>query len=198
MAATTFAEAMGGVSAPTPTPQTPTPAAPTTTPASIGTDGDLVDPRDGQIIDVGQAPDTQLVDVVLECRRREGLEQTWRKACEDELRRRMGDRKLWVVGDHELKLELGRGKEWDARMLRGVVQHLIEEGVLPVGEIPEGLFKPMEVNGNAANRILDRLQGEHQEMVAECFRWVQKSRPRLTVNPVPDLADALPKGTNGT
>jgi hypothetical protein len=195
--ARTFAEAIaqGEPPAPTPAPQTaPAPAAPTATRDSIGTSDLPFDPRTGEPIDLGAAEPEQLIAVVLECRRREGLEQTWRRACEDELKRRMGDRKLWVVGDHELKLELGRGKEWDARMLRGVVQNLIEEGVLAVGEIPEGLFKPMEVNGNAANRILDRLSGEHQEMVAECFRWVQKSRPRLTVNPVPDLADALPKG----
>jgi hypothetical protein len=179
--------------APTPAPTVPAPQAPAATPASIGTQDAPFDPRTGEPIDLGAAPPEQLIDVVLECRRREALEQTWRRACEDELRRRMGDRKVAVFGDHELRVDTGRGKEWDSAMLRNVLTELVADHVITAGEIPDGLIKPPQVNGTLANQLLDRLTGEHRELIGECFRWVQKSRPRLTVSPVPDLADALPQ-----
>jgi len=180
--------------APTPAPQTLAPPAPAATPTSIGTDQPLVDPRNGELLDLGAAESEQLLDVVLYCRHHEGLMQTWRKACEDEMRRRMGDRKVAVFGDKEVRVDSGRGKEWDGQMLRAVLTELVADHVITAGEIPDDLIKPPQVNGTVANRLLDRLGGEHREMVSECFRWVQKSRPRLTVSPVPDLGDALPKG----
>jgi len=194
--AASFTEAMqGGAPAPTPAPsEAPAPPAPAATPTSIGTDPPLVDPRNGELIDLGAAESEQLLDVVLYCRHHEGLMQTWRKACEDEMRRRMGDRKVAVFGDKEVKVDSGRGKEWDGQMLRSVLVDLVEQHVIAAGAIPDGLIKPPAVNGTLANQLLDRLSGEHREVVEECFRWVQKSRPRLTVSPVPDLADALPKG----
>jgi hypothetical protein len=189
-----FAETLrSGRPASRPPPQ-PSPEAPAPAPPSIGADDALVDPRSGEVIDLTSAPPEQLIDVVLECRRREGLMQTWRRGCENELRRRLGDRKLAVFGDHEVRVDSGRGKEWDGVMLRDVILDLIDRSVLAAGEIPEGLVTTqVKVDGNAANRLLDRLQGGDREVVAECFRWVQKGRPRLTVNPVPDLGDALPE-----
>lgn len=184
-----FAEAVAG---PTPQPP-PEPEAPT--PAAVqGTDEPLVDPRSGEIIDLHNAPGEQLVDVVIECRRREGLMTTWRRACEDELRRRMGDRRVAVYGPHEVQQDTGRGREWDGVMLRDVVTGLIDDGTITASDVVGLVTTDVKVDGRAAMRLLDRLDGERRAMVEDCFHWTQKRRPKLTVAPVPDLADALPAG----
>jgi hypothetical protein len=187
--ATTFAEAMGGTPAPTPQP----PQAPTTTPDIIGNTETLVDPRNGEVIDLGAAPSDQLGELILECRIRKDLLETWRRAATDELLRRHD--RLTVVGDIEIRPDHGRGKEWDPDDLKGVVLDLIDQGVLSASDVTDLITnQPAKVNGNIANRLLDRLTGEHRELVAGCYRLTQKRRPSVDVSRVANLADALPKG----
>jgi len=195
--ALSFAQAWGESEppAPTPAPQPAlAPAAPAATPASIGQDEVLVDPRSGEVVDLGAAPSDQLIDVVLECRRQEAMLSKWRKASEDELRRRLEreGRRVAVVGDYELKVDTGFRREWNADDLRYALDELVRRGVLAAGEIPDGLIK-RTVNGTLALQVLNRLSGEPRELVEDCYR-TKSTAPRLTVSPVPNLADALSEG----
>ena len=190
-----FAE-RGEPPAPSSTP--PAPAA-TTAPkvtASIGSDVELFDPRSGEVLDLTSAPKQQLVDVVLYCRHHEGLMTTWRRACEGELAQRLAaeGKRVDVVGDHELGLDTGRGKEWDGDMLRGVVMDLLEQKIITASTVTGLVRTEVKVDGHAANRLLDQLDGEPRELVAACFHFAQKRRPTVKITPVPDLADALPEG----
>jgi len=180
-------DTFSGTPAPPPqaAPQAPAPA------DRQRTDQPLIDPRNGELINLQDAPSEQLIDVVLWCKHREGLEQTWRRACEDELRRRKGDKRVLIVGDREVSFTGAKAKEWDGLMLRAVLQELVEQGAITAGEIPDGLIKAPQVNGTLANQLRDRLSGEQRQMVDECFREVPK-RPQFKVAPIADLADALP------
>jgi len=190
-----FAQALAESEPPAPTPPLASaPQAPAATPTSIGTDSPLVDPRSGEVINLTAATTTQIVDVVLECIARQGELTTWRKAGEAELKRRLEaeGRRVAVVGNHELRIDTGWRRDWDAEQLRYALDELARRGVIAAGEIPDGLIR-LEVNGTKALQVLNRLSGEAREFVEDCYRTVSKP-PRLTITDVPNLADALPRG----
>ena len=192
---TTFAEAAAGAR-PRTADEAPAPPSPPGAPATSFSGNTVVDPRDGEVLDLASAATDQLADLVLECQRRERDLQAGRRAAEDELRGRLEreGRRVAVVGDYELSLDSGRARAWDADDLEATVRDLLDRGVLDATWTAGLIKRETKVDGRAAQRLLGMLSGPPKAAVEACFKWESKGRQRVQITRVPDLAEALSRG----
>jgi predicted HTH domain antitoxin len=147
-----------------------------------------VDPRDGAILTLADAPAEQLADVLLELRRREAQMKEWRTAVEDELVRRHGDRRAaQVVGDHEIDVDRGHSRVWDPEELELVAVDLVARGLLSLHDISGLIARAPKVDGRKAMALLNRVDGDALVELRRCFEWETKGRPKVKVTPVASL-----------
>lgn len=149
----------------------------------------VVHPATGELMDdlSRYDPDT-LADALTLIKERKGELDRARRALDDELRRRIIERggspgRVWITGEYELKL--ANGREWDADELEGVLRALVDDGVLDVHDVLGVIRHEAKVNGTAAARLLDRLDGEALAAVRACHTWrvkglsVERSLPLI-------------------
>lgn len=152
--------------------------------------GTVLDPRTGEMLDLGSFPHAPLVGLFLELKRYEAKARECRIAIEDELVRRHGDRRAaQVIGAHEVDVERGWGRDWDIEDLMATVSHLCQESLLTVTDV-EGLVTEetvRKVNGHRAQELLSRLQGEALMELSRCFEWRQRGRAKVKITPVVEL-----------
>lgn len=167
-----------------------TPATPDT-PDAIDFAGDLIfDPRTGEILgELADEATDRLADLVLELRARETQLAEMRKQIEAELRDRLKQqgRRVATVGDYELETKTSRKRVWDGDELEGALRHLVDEGVLQVGDLTGLVTRETKVDGTKAAKLLGQLQGAAKHMIEQCFHWEDSGQPKLTVTPVAQL-----------
>jgi len=150
----------------------------------------VVDPRTGVAFKPEEVRDDLLVEIFTELERRERQMKEWRTAAEDELVRRYGDRRApWPIGNVEVSVKRGRGRQWDAEDLMSTVSQLAQDGLLTIRDV-QGLVteeKTYKVDGRRAAELLSSLQGEALAELSRCFTWTQRSRPRVEVTPAASL-----------
>lgn len=150
----------------------------------------VVDPRSGEVVELANAPHSELVDVFLELAKREKAFKDWRTAVEDELVRRHGDRRAaQVVGNHEVDVDRGYGRVWDMDDLLPTLQHLVAEGHLE-SHVAHSLYRvktEQVANGRELASLLNRLDGDALAELRRCFRWEQRGRAKVRVTPVVEL-----------
>jgi hypothetical protein len=154
----------------------------------------VVDPATGEVYhDPAELSTDRLADVAYRCHQHEVNAKLWRRAAEDELRARLerDGRREATIGGYQLEVRSGRSRQWDADDLEGAVQGLVDGGVLQAGEVADLIVREAKVNGTLAKRLLDTLTGPAHDVVASCFTWVQRQRPTVTVERVPEQ---LPPG----
>jgi hypothetical protein len=149
----------------------------------------LVDASTGELVDDLTGYDVdELADVFVRVRELKSQAERARKALDEELRRRVAERgertgRVWVAGDYELKLEHARS--WDADELEGVLRALLDDGELMPQDVLGVIEHKAKVNGTAAARLLDRLDGDAAAAVRACHTWrakglsVERSLPLL-------------------
>ena len=147
----------------------------------------VVDPRSGEVLDLAEVDHRELVAIFSTALDYERQVQSWRRAAEDELVRRHGDRRAaQVVGDVEVDVDRKWTREWDTEELLGVLQYLEENGLLTRAE-GAGIVRrevAYKVDGRKAAALLEHLDGEALVELRSCFQWKQKGRATVTVTPV--------------
>jgi hypothetical protein len=147
-----------------------------------------VDPRDGAILTLADAPAEQLADVLLELRRREAQMKEWRTAVEDELVRRHGDRRAaQVVGDHEIDVRRTWTRQWDTEEVEALAADLVSRGAVSLADVSDLIVAKRTVNGTRAQKLLNRLTGPDLAAFSEAFTWIERGRPKVDVTPVAAL-----------
>lgn len=149
---------------------------------------EVLDPRTGEVVDFYEAAHPYLVDVLLVLRDYEQKIKGWRQVVEDELVRRHGDRRsAQVVGSHEVDVDRGYSRVWDADELEGVLNDLWERGVELPGHAVEILSRETKVDGRKAQALLNRVDGDTLVELRRCFKWEQRGRAKVRVTPVAEL-----------
>lgn len=147
-----------------------------------------VDPRDGAVLEVPDAPHELLAELLLELRRREDQMKQWRLAVEDELVRRYGERRAaQPVGNFEVEVERSMGRVWDATDLVAVAEELAERGLIRQADIAGLAHWEAKVDGRKAAALLSRVEGDALVELRRTFHWEQKGRPRVRVTPAASL-----------
>jgi len=154
----------------------------------------VIDPTSGEVFDSpADLPTDRLAELGYRLRQAEAERKLWRRAVDDELRRRLehDGRREAVVGDYQLAVSTGRSRVWSPDDLEAAVRDLIDTGVVQAGEITDLIRRETKVNGRVAASLLDRLTGAPRELVASCFAWEQSRSPSLSIEPI---ATQLPEG----
>jgi hypothetical protein len=149
----------------------------------------VADPRTGEVIDVATIDHQALVGIFLATQDYERRVREWRQTVEDELVRRHGDRRAAeVVGDHEVDVERGFSRVWDADDLADVLVDLLMRDKLSVEDV-QGVVVQQEpkVDGRKAVQLLNRADEDTLIALRRCFRWEQRGRARVKVTPVASL-----------
>lgn len=148
----------------------------------------VVDPRSGEVVELANAPHSELVDVFLELAKREKAFKDWRTAVEDELVRRHGDRRAaQVVGNHEVDVDRGYGRVWDPEELEMVAHDLVARGLVRREDVDGLVEDVLKVDGRKAQSLLNRVDGDALAEIRRCFTWAQKGRAKVKVTPVVEL-----------
>jgi hypothetical protein len=150
----------------------------------------VVDPRTGEIIDLTLAPN-RLAGFTHDLEQHKRLVVDTLKIVEDELRRQMGDRTLWPVGDWEITLEAANESVWDAEELEGVLRDLVDRGEVNAGSLTGIIRHETVVSRTEAGRLVKQLTGPARMAVERCRTW-QRKRGRLRVVPSAGLPEIKP------
>jgi len=152
----------------------------------------VVDPRTGEVIDLTLNPDRLAgITYELDHHRRQVVDAL--KLIEDELRRQMGERTLWPVGDYEITLEGANRSEWDAEELEGVLRDLIDRGEINAGAVTEVIRHETVVSAREAGRLVKQLTGPARVAVERCRTW-QRQRGRLKVRDASESSEETTRG----
>jgi hypothetical protein len=159
----------------------------------------VVDPRTGVIFKAEDVTDELLVEIFTELERREKQTQEWRRAAEDELVRRHGDRRAaQVIGHHEVDIDRAYSRVWDVEDLALVLRDLAATGRIKLSDIDGVIVKQDEykVDGRKAAALLSRLEKNADQLnrdgdmalteLRRCFTWKQ-GRARVRVTPVAEI-----------
>lgn len=144
----------------------------------------VVHPSTGEIIgDLQAAPPEILADTYLHLQDKERQLKEWRQLLATELQARLEirQRTLMVVGDYEIRYEVGNESMWDAEELELVLRELVDQGVITAAEGVGVINRKVDVNRTEAKRLQARLTGHAQAAVKACCTWRRKSRASLTV-----------------
>jgi len=178
-----FAEAVAQSSRP-PAPQPPPEVLPPETPTAItiiDTQAGLVDTSSGEILDFTRIDHEFLLDMLDELRRREAQLKTFRIAAEDEAVHRHGDRQAaQPVGEWEVNVERRSTREWDVAELERTLTDLQARGLVDDAARDRLIHIKPVVDGTAAKRFVDHLDGEALDAVRQCFEW-KDSRPKVVL-----------------
>src|SRR5213596_2528262 len=105
----------------------------------------VVDPRSGEVLDLAAVDHRELVAIFSAALDYERQVQSWRRAAEDELVRRHGDRRApQVVGDVEVDVNRGFARVWDPIDTEATLVRLVGEGKLSDAQAREVLLYPSE------------------------------------------------------
>ena len=146
----------------------------------------VVHPHTGEVLDdLSTVPPERLADALVALRDRQAEVRRMESAIARELESRLAtrQRKLWLVGEYELRLEQGNESVWDADELEVVLRRLVDEGVVSASECVGLISRDPVVSRSEAKRLLTRLDGPAAKAVKDCMTWQPKGRPRLTVTP---------------
>ena len=111
------------------------------------------------------------------------------KDVDNELRRRIGDRKLWAAGEWEISLTGSNKSEWDADELEAVLRDLVAHGVVHAGDVTDVIRHETIVSAREADRLSKQLTGAAHTTVENCRTWVRQPG-RIVVK----QSIALPEG----
>jgi hypothetical protein len=151
--------------------------------------GHVVDPISGEVIDMGTMGADALASYVATCEAFISSATEWKRAGQDELRKRLGRDKVRVFGDWEVAAVSGRQRRWDVEDLRGAVGELIRDGVLTKQDVSDLIVAGTPtVNGTAAARLLGRVPEEHRGALEGCFSWERRGRDSVRVTRMASLA----------
>lgn len=159
-----------------------------------------VDLRTGEILEqLDQQPAETLAAALDALRSRQAELKTWQTALEHELRRRLRLRqtKRAVFGDWEVDASVSQSRVWDGAELEGVLQQLVDDGVLRAGDTADVITREPQVIGKAALRLRGRVTGD--ALAAIDGTWTWKERPgAVTVARSVNLLDAVPGAAEET
>jgi hypothetical protein len=149
----------------------------------------VVHPATGEVLDIPDSGGDQLAQwhhqlVTL----KRAADQALREV-DGELRRRMGERTLWVAGAYEVAVEGANESVWDGDELETVLRELVEAGTVQAGAVTEVIRHETTVSRSEAGRLAKQLTGRARDAVEACRTW--KRRPgRIVVK----RSVALPEG----
>jgi hypothetical protein len=144
----------------------------------------VIHPSTGEILgDLQAAPLEVLADTYLHLQDRERQVKEWRQLLAVELQARLviRQRSVMVVGDYEIRHEVGNESVWDAEELEFVLRGLVDDGVITASEATGVIVRKVDVNRTEAKRLQARLTGPARKAVEACCTWRRKSRASLTV-----------------
>jgi hypothetical protein len=144
----------------------------------------VANPRTGEALGaLDTLPPAILAETLYEIRQQVRNLKRMETALADELARRVAirERRVYVVGAFEVSAKQPMKSDWDGDELEGVLRDLLDRGVVHAGELTEVIRKTVTVSASAAQRLVDRLDGEAREAVERCRRWIPNGRARVEV-----------------
>jgi hypothetical protein len=155
---------------------------------------EAADPITGEVLEhLDQQPPEKLAETLANIYRRQEQFKTWEAAIAGELRQRLKLHKTRrrTFGDWEVQASVIRSAEWDGPELEGVLQELVDEGVIRAADAVGIVTRDPVVSKSKAGQLVSRLTGDAQERLATLRTWKEKPG-KLTVARSVDLLDAAP------
>jgi hypothetical protein len=155
-------------------PKQSTPATEPGTSQLVSNPARVVNPRTGQLLEqLSKQPADLLADTLDAIRERQAELKAMVGALEDELRRRldMRGRSTALFGEWEVQRDTTREAIWDVAEAEGVLQQLVDGGVLRAGELTGVILRDPVVKRTEMNRVLGQLATPERSLLEACRKW---------------------------
>ena len=102
---------------------------------------------------------------------------------DEDIRRRLKllDRKRAIFGEFEIEIKSERRSVWDAPEAETVLEQLVKDGTLRAGEVTEAVTHETVAHAGELTRVLAKLDGPAQGLLAACRSWASKGPAKVTV-----------------
>lgn len=139
----------------------------------------------GELLEVvSEQPSETLSQALAALYARQAEDETMVAVLQDELRSRMkaDEVESAAFGEYEVTRQINWTSLWDVDALEGVLNDLVEQGVIKAKDAAGVIVQPpRKVGGNEANTLVKRLKGEAQRAVQGCREWQKKEPAKLLV-----------------